>query len=199
MLQCHNAPARFAELTLDATKFALDHPSEVAIVPSSSSSVSGEERPHRDELFPLVLWVRGMLVVIVLGLATVFAIAIWINPYDADGSPHRMATHRQMGLPSCTFYEVTGMPCPSCGMTTSFSLLMHGDLLNSLRANWVGTLLAITCLVFIPWALVSVWRGRLLFVRSPDQVLMMFLLALMILMFLRWIIVLGMTRLSGSS
>ena len=51
-----------------------------------------------------------------------------------------METHRQLGLPPCTFKEMTGLPCPSCGMTSSFALLVRGDVMNSLRANAVGTL-----------------------------------------------------------
>ncbi|MCU0218495.1 DUF2752 domain-containing protein, partial [Mycobacterium tuberculosis] len=61
--------------------------------------------------------------------------------------------------------EMTGKPCPACGMTTSFSLLMHADVPNSLRANWVGTLLCATILLIAPWAAVSAVRGRLLWVR----------------------------------
>ena len=74
-----------------------------------------------------------------------------------------------MNLPDCTFKTMTGLPCPSCGMTTSFSLLMHGDPINSLRANWVGTGLALFCLALIPWALASVWLKRPLFVVSLER------------------------------
>jgi len=134
----------------------------------------------------LAPWVRGLLVGMVLGLAAVFAVAWWLNPYEADGSARRMATHQQLGLPPCTFVEVTGVPCPACGMTTSFALLVKGDVANSARANWVGTLLACFCLAFIPWALVSVVRGRPLFVRSLEKALISVLVGLLVLMFARW-------------
>src|SRR5580698_5646032 len=83
-------------------------------------------------------WVRCALVIVACCLISVFVIAAWLNPYLADGEARRLETHRQLGLPPCTFKDVTGLLCPSCGMTTSFSLLIHGDLPNSLRANWVG-------------------------------------------------------------
>jgi hypothetical protein len=151
------------------------------------------------EVLPVLsLWVRGVLVGIVAGLVVVFLIAWHLNPYDADGTPLRLETHRQLGLPPCTFYEVTGLPCPSCGMTTSFALLMHGDVVNSLRANAVGTLLATFCLAFIPWGLASVARQRPLFVRSLERALMFCVLALLVLMMLRWGIVVALAYWGGT-
>src|ERR1700739_4433028 len=61
-----------------------------------------------------------------------------MNPYDSDGNPRRMATHTQLGLAPCNFVLLTGKPCPSCGMTTSFALLVRGDVVASVRANCVG-------------------------------------------------------------
>jgi len=104
----------------------------------------------------------------------------------------RMETHRQLGLPPCTFKELTKLPCPSCGMTTSFALLIRGDVGNSLRANAVGTLLAAFCLTMIPWGLATVVRGRPLFIRSMERTLTLVVVALLTLMLLRWGIVLGL-------
>jgi hypothetical protein len=135
-------------------------------------------------------WVRIVLVLMSVGLIGVFSLAVWLNPYDGHGKPRLMGTHMEMGLPPCTFYEVTGMPCPSCGMTTSFSLLMHGDMVNSLRANAVGTLFAVFCLVLIPWNLVCAFRSRLYWIRSLETSATLVLLILLVLMLLRWGIVL---------
>jgi hypothetical protein len=105
-------------------------------------------------------YVRGLLLAIAAGLATVFAIAFWLNPYSADGSPRTMATHTQLGMPPCNFVVLTGRPCPACGMTTSFALIVRGDVGASLRANWVGTLLAGFWAVLMVWAVVSGLVGR---------------------------------------
>jgi hypothetical protein len=110
-------------------------------------------------------WARAGLVAVAAALAAVFGLAWAIDPYGPDGAPRRMATHTQLGLPACNFVEWTGRPCPSCGMSTSFALLVRGDLGASLRANWVGTLLALTWAGLLVWAVASGLAGRLLFVR----------------------------------
>lgn len=164
--------------------------------PSPSSS---REPKEVLEVIPVLRpWVRGSLIGLALALIAVFVVAVWINPYKADGSPLTMATHRQLGLPPCTFYFTTGFPCPACGMTTSFALLMRGDLRNSLRANAVGTLLAGFCLLLIPWSLASLVCGRTLFVRSIERTLTFVMLAFLSMLLLRWMIVLGMAWLTGT-
>jgi hypothetical protein len=147
-------------------------------------------RKMRQPIPRIQRWVRLTLVLIAVGLVGVFTLAVVLNPYDSDGQPRRMGTHMEIGLPECTFYEVTGKPCPACGMTTSFSLLMHGDVVNSLHANAVGTLFAVFCLALIPWNLVCAFRGRLYWVRSLETSATMVLLILLTLMLLRWGIVL---------
>ncbi len=140
-----------------------------------------------DEADPSLVWVvRGLLIGIVLTLLALFGVALWLNPYEVDGSPRRLATHQQLGLPPCTFVAVTGQPCPACGMTTSFALLVRGDVANSLRANWVGTLLALFCLLLIPWGVASIVRGRTLLIRSPEQAALSVCIILFSLMMLRW-------------
>lgn len=151
------------------------------------------EQEVLDALPALTAWVRGTLVGIALGLIVVFSIAVLLNPYRADGQARSMETHMQLGLPPCTFKVSTGgLPCPSCGMTTSFALLMHGDLWNSARANFVGTLLAVFCLGLIPWNLASAYLGRPLFVTSVERTLTVLVIAFLTLMLLRWGIVLGL-------
>jgi hypothetical protein len=135
--------------------------------------------------------VRGALAGIALGLLIVFGIALWLDPYEADGTARRWATHRQLGLPPCTFFMVTGVPCPACGMTTSFALLVRGDLANSVRANGVGTLLAAFGLLLIPWSLVAAFTGRTLFIRSMERALTLIVIGFLGLMLLRWMFVLA--------
>jgi hypothetical protein len=137
--------------------------------------------------------VRGTLILLAVGLIAIFATAVWLDPYESDGQPRRMETHRQLGLPPCTFYLLTGLPCPSCGMTTSFSFLAHGDVPNSMRANAVGTLLAAFLVIMLPWSLASAIRGRPLGIHSLERALTIVVGAFMLLLLFRWVLVLGWT------
>ena len=69
-------------------------------------------------------------------------------------------THEKLGLPPCTFRQLTGYRCPSCGMTTSWAHLMRGRVVQALRDNVGGALLGLVTVVLAPWSLISGWRGR---------------------------------------
>ncbi len=141
---------------------------------------------------PLAWWVRGALVLVAVLLVGVFVIAALLNPYDANGKARTSETHRTwpLNLPQCSFKQMTGKPCPSCGMTTSFALLIRGDVWNSLQANCVGTLLAATCLLVIPWGIASAIRGRPLFTQTVERPLVIGVVGLVVLMAIRWVVVL---------
>jgi hypothetical protein len=159
----------------------------IAIVPPQLSTTRDYYQIRKDSLR---YWVRGGLVLIAGGLLAVFGIAIRLDPYR-DGRVWLQETHRQLwNLPPCTFKTVTGLPCPSCGMTSSFALLMHGDIGHSLQANFVGTLLAVFLLVLIPWSLACAVMGRWLFVGPIEWALVRVVLAFLVLLLLRWMVVL---------
>ena len=81
----------------------------------------------------------------------VFVVAAILSPYDTEGRPLSHGTHRQLGLPPCVMKALTGIPCPSCGMTTSISLVMHGDLAAASEANPAGLIVAGLGLVATVW------------------------------------------------
>jgi hypothetical protein len=135
-------------------------------------------------------WVRVVLVLMAVGLIAVFTVAVWLNPYEANGSARKLETHLQLGLPECTFKQLTGKPCPSCGMTTSFALFVRGDLANAMRANSVGLLLAVFCFFLVPYSLICSLRGRYLGLLSMEWLLPRFVVIFCVLMLLRWAVVL---------
>jgi hypothetical protein len=152
----------------------------------TEQSMDDRSRPARRANW----WVRGGLLAMAAAMAFVFYLATQVKPYAGDGTPMRMASHQTLGLPACRFQELTGMPCPSCGMTTSFALLVRGDWLNSLRANWVGTGLAVFCLLFIPWSVLCTVRGRFVWVRNVEAALAFLVGLFTVLMLGRWAVVL---------
>lgn len=195
-----------AEMPRPGVKPAQEDDVVIAIVVDPLASPPAQ-RPGPSRALPLrsrpahlparTTWtVRAALLLIALILIAVFAVAAWLNPYNPDGTPRRLATHRQLGLPPCNFVMMTGKPCPSCGMTTSFALFIRGDLRASLQANWVGTLLAAAAVVALPWSLLSALRGRLLGIRPGygDYLLTLAVTLLLILMLGRWFGLLLMTK-----
>lgn len=137
-------------------------------------------------------WVRGSLALLTLIPILVFAVAWSLNPYQ-QGRVWLAETHTQLGLPPCTFKVLTGLPCPSCGMSTSFALFVRGDLFHSVQANVAGTTLALIAMLFMPWALLSAWHGRLQVVRNGESLLVRVVVLFLVLMFARWGIVVALT------
>lgn len=55
------------------------------------------------------------------------------------------------GFTVCLFKNVTGVPCPSCGITRSLLLLMTGDLRNAMLLNPLGGLAAFALIATPLW------------------------------------------------
>lgn len=56
-------------------------------------------------------------------------------------SPLGMGTHRSLGLPDCLFLHWTGIPCPGCGLTTSFAWMAHGAWQKAFAVHPLGPFL----------------------------------------------------------
>jgi hypothetical protein len=72
-------------------------------------------------------------------------LALLLTATQLTPIPDGLGTHRQMHMQECGFLARTGLPCPSCGMTTSFSWFVRGNILASLYVQPMGTVLAALC------------------------------------------------------
>src|ERR1043165_791129 len=144
---------------------------------------------QEDESWAVQRWIRITLTVLTIPWLAVFAVALVLIDPNVGGEPARMGTHKQLGLTECAFKEITCVPCPSCGMTTSFAFLVRGDVWHSMLANFAGTALAIFGLFFIPWALASAFLGRFVFVRRLEVAVFRLAIWFLILLFGRWMFV----------
>ena len=72
--------------------------------------------------------------VLFLPSAAVLGVAASLQP-SAEG----VGTHLQIwGMSGCTMLQLTGWPCPMCGMTTTFALAAHGRLVDALLCQPFG-------------------------------------------------------------
>ncbi len=85
----------------------------------------------------------------------VVALAVWLTP-DARGYD----THTQLALPPCGFLRTTGLPCPTCGMTTAYANLAHGRVVSALRANVGGAALFVVTVLAGLVGLAQLVTGR---------------------------------------
>ncbi len=83
------------------------------------------------------------------------ALAGWLTPV-AEGT----GTHRQLGLPACSFLVQTGYPCPTCGMTTSVSAMAHGQFVLAFRSHPFGVVFFAGLVVLAAAAVIEVLTGK---------------------------------------
>ncbi|MFK8000312.1 MAG: DUF2752 domain-containing protein [Polyangiales bacterium] len=112
--------------------------------------------PSAPEPAPKLGGIASRITWFVLGALplAVIATATTLNP-AAEGH----GTHMQLGLPPCGFLVSTGLPCPGCGLTTSFSHMVRFDWAGASSANAFGVALFLVSFFTIPVSFYSMWRG----------------------------------------
>ena len=92
---------------------------------------------------------RLLALTVAAGCLGVLIVAARLEP-----NPRGVGTHTGsgLGLNECALLQKSGLPCPSCGMTTSFSWFVRGNLAASLYVQPMGTALALA-------AAACVWGG----------------------------------------
>jgi hypothetical protein len=124
---------------------------------------------------------RVLTAALAIGLLAALVLASQLR---AD--PRGLGTHEQLGLPSCTFLTLTGKRCPACGMTTAWVHVMHGRMGDALRANAMGTLLAVLAMPAALAALAFAVRGQPLTTRPSEWIVALAAVGLTVLIVLEW-------------
>jgi len=84
--------------------------------------------------------------------AALLAMGVLVTASELVPSPTGMGTHEVLGLRACSFVGLAGLPCPSCGMTTSFAHFANGNWAVSVYTQPMGFALAVL-------AGITVWAG----------------------------------------
>ena len=96
-------------------------------------------------------WDLGVLVL----CAAVIAASILLSPSDGAVS--------LFGVPIpelCTFRRLTGIGCPGCGLTRSFTYMGNLDVRSAFRMHLLGPPLYTFVLAQPPLRLLRLWRAR---------------------------------------
>lgn len=90
-----------------------------------------------------------------LSIAGLFTLALAVEP-----DPSGMGTHQRFGLPPCTFFVITGFPCPTCGVTTAFAHMIRFEVLDAISAQPFGAALFLVALLSFAWCIATIIYGR---------------------------------------
>ena len=90
-----------------------------------------------------------------LACVGLLAVAALLTP-----DPSGVGTHTQLGVLPCNMMVIWGVPCPTCGMTTAFSLTVRGRWLAAARTQPAGWLAAVATVSFAAVSAVTLVTGR---------------------------------------
>src|SRR5690348_8367312 len=98
---------------------------------------------------------RGLVLLLAAALLGLLGLSRGLEP-----DPRGYGTHTQLGLGPCAFRELTGRPCPTCGMTTAFAWLSRAELGRSWGANPAGCVIALLVPPVATWLVSCFWLRR---------------------------------------
>lgn len=90
-----------------------------------------------------------------VGCLAILGIAGWLTPSAAG-----LGTHQQLGLSGCVWLGERGYACPTCGMTTAFSLAAHGRFGAALVTQPAAAVGAMLTAMVVWIALWVAWTGE---------------------------------------
>lgn len=97
---------------------------------------------------------------IAAGLVFTATAGVLLVAWMLEPAQRGFGTHQALGLPACSWPARFGVPCPSCGMTTAFSLAAKGRLIDGFVAQPMGLLLAVAAGMAMVGAALTLVTGR---------------------------------------
>jgi hypothetical protein len=91
----------------------------------------------------------------------VLSLAAMVVPLflDVNGSSHVTLPFLEWPVPSlCMFRNLTGLPCPGCGLSRAFVCIAHGQLLRAWQYNPASWLVFVFVAAQVPYRAVQLWR-----------------------------------------
>ena len=90
-------------------------------------------------------------------LTALLAAGMFVNP------------SRPLPIDLCLWHRLTGLDCPTCGLTRAVCHALQGDWAGSLGFHPAGILVAISLVGWVTWMSLEAWKGQALWVggRKP--------------------------------
>lgn len=136
---------------------------------------------------------RWWAALILLSCLAILGLAAWLTP-----DPRGYGTHEQFGFGKCGMLITTGLPCPTCGMTTAFAYVVRGRLIRAFLAQPAGLVMAlatVACALGAVWVLVT---GRTPPVRVPMITPYRLFFGLLVLLLGSWVFKIVVGLLDGT-
>ena len=146
----HDIPASESETT-DSKSNSAGHPIQGNSQYPGPVEPSKPSNPRRQ-----LPWSRRLLAL----FSGLVLLALLLISRGLIPSPTGFGTHQQLGLPPCTAIVLLNIPCPACGMTTSWAYTTRGNLIAAAQSNAGGMLLALIAMAFLPASCYFFFRGK---------------------------------------
>jgi len=169
---------------------SLDNDTVAEPAPSDASSAEPGKTPHGAAGWRwLVLGKPRRPLVARLCYAAVLAItvAIFATAWRLRPDPRGLGTHEQLGLPPCGFYLSTGLPCPTCGVTTAFVWFAHGHPLKALAVQPVGAAAGAALTAVAVLAVAGLLTGRVVKANLTRRAKISLLIGAFVFFVLSWL------------
>lgn len=124
---------------------------------------------------------RAVLALVAVVFAMLLATAASLAP-----SRSGYGTHTQLGMGECFVVSQWGVRCPSCGMTTAWARLLHGDVVGAVTANAGGALLCVVAILAVPWLLATAAVGRWWYLRPTAGLVFPFFAVVTLVVLVDW-------------
>ncbi len=97
-------------------------------------------------------------------------------------------TTDKIPLPECAFKSITAHSCPTCGISRSYFAMAHGEILESLNYNFMGTLLYMAFIAVIFMQIVYLIRGKEIRIKFETRVIKVIILVTLCSWITFWIV-----------
>jgi len=88
---------------------------------------------------------------------SIISVSILLHP-----NPEGYGTHKSLGLPSCLTAKVLGLKkCPSCGLTTAFTLIGKGDFQRAIQVHPWAIYFYSLLFIFLGASIFSLFKKKL--------------------------------------